>query len=264
MSDLTTKITLVDASRGRYCQTHRCDLITDAEGQDRWHFSALWYCEQCRLDKLKADRDAHAERVLNQRRERLKEFLPQRQLNAGIPKIYRHALLKDLISETTAQQAILATLHRFIASHGQDPLNLIMIGRVGAGKTFAACSVINEWLLAGHDAYLVTMRGLIREIRATWREGSSELELEAYARLARLDLLVVDEVDVRVGSDNESMILFDVLSRRHEERRPTILIGNVSLQQIKQILGDRLIDRLGENEKILSFDWPSRRGQVEE
>ncbi len=39
-----------------------------------------------------------------------------------------------------------------------------------------------------------------------------------------------------------------------------MLISNLTLQEFTQVVGDRIVDRLKENGKVLVFDWKSQRG----
>ncbi len=76
------------------------------------------------------------------------------------------------------------------------------------------------------------------------------------------DLLILDEVGVQFGSDTEKLILFDVLNERYERRRPTILMTNLTLEEVADFLGDRIIDRLREDGgEFIPFDWESHRGK---
>jgi DNA replication protein DnaC len=48
---------------------------------------------------------------------------------------------------------------------------------------------------------------------------------------------------------------------RYETFKPTILIGNVTMEGIDVLQGDRVIDRFKENGQILVFNWESFRGK---
>ena len=60
-------------------------------------------------------------------------------------------------------------------------------------------------------------------------------------------LLILDEVGIQAGTENERNILFDVLNTRYADMRPTIVISNLKLVEITNYLGTRIIDRLSEN-----------------
>ena len=82
--------------------------------------------------------------------------------------------------------------------------------------------------------------------------------LEHYASL---DLLIIDEVGVQFGSASELAILQEIINARYESVLPTILISNLTFEQLKDSIGERIVDRVtngGRNR--LAFNWESFRG----
>ena len=57
--------------------------------------------------------------------------------------------------------------------------------------------------------------------------------------------------------------VFDVINERYENLRPTIILSNLTTEEIRAYLGDRVYDRLRENGgKAFVFDWDSYRGKA--
>lgn len=54
-----------------------------------------------------------------------------------------------------------------------------------------------------------------------------------------------------------------MLNERYEKRRPTLMLSNLGLDDVRAFLGDRIFDRLREDggESIV-FDWESYRGKA--
>ncbi|EDH5493481.1 AAA family ATPase, partial [Salmonella enterica subsp. enterica serovar Java] len=79
---------------------------------------------------------------------------------------------------------------------------------------------------------------------------------------ASLDLLIIDEVGVQFGSASELAILQEIVNVRYENVLPTILISNLTFEQLKDTIGERIVDRVtngGRNR--LAFNWESFRGK---
>ena len=56
------------------------------------------------------------------------------------------------------------------------------------------------------------------------------------------------------------MFVFDVINGRYEEELPTVIISNLDVAGVKEIIGDRCIDRLRQDGgKVIAFDWESQR-----
>lgn len=74
------------------------------------------------------------------------------------------------------------------------------------------------------------------------------------------DLLIIDEVGVQFGSESEKIILFEIINERYEQMKPTILISNLSEDELSRYVGERIIDRMREGKgAVINFDWESYR-----
>ena len=119
------------------------------------------------------------------------------------------------------------------------------------------------WMLAFVSALFLTVMRAVRRVKDTWGRSSTQSESEAIASLVFPDLLILDEVGVQFGSDAERLILFDVLNERYEKRRPTLLLSNLNIDEVKAYLGERVFDRLREDGgEAIVFDWASWRGRI--
>lgn len=135
---------------------------------------------------------------------------------------------------------------------------VVFLGRPGTGKTHLACATAKELTRKGYTALFTSVQRMIRSIRDTW--GSDVSENAAIARFTDIDFLVLDEVGVQSGSDNEAQLLFAVLNDRYENMRPTLLISNENTLSFKAYVGERIYDRLRENGgRAFIFDWDSYR-----
>jgi DNA replication protein DnaC len=110
-----------------------------------------------------------------------------------------------------------------------------------------------------HCSLYVTCMGLIRAVRATWSRDSQRTEVDVLDEFGTVELLVIDEVGVQSGTDNEQSLIFDVLDRRYRDMRPSILLTNQDKAGFRGFVGDRVFDRLTETGRWVSFDWGSYR-----
>lgn len=137
--------------------------------------------------------------------------------------------------------------------------SIIMNGGVGTGKT-ALCTCIIKELATTKRVGIIKMVDMIRNLKGTWSKNSDTTESRLIDWYVSQDLLVLDEVGMQHGSDTEKMFIFDVIDGRYQEMKPTILISNLAIAGIKDLIGERVIDRLREDGgKLVSFDWPSYR-----
>lgn len=140
---------------------------------------------------------------------------------------------------------------------------LVLCGVPGTGKTHLASAVANHIIPEGYSAKFMTTLSAIRSVKSTYRKDSEWNEDDAIGWLAKFDLLILDEVGVQFGTETEAMILFEIINTRYEHMRPTVLISNLNLDELREQIGARVVDRMTEGGgALVVFDWESYRGQV--
>ncbi|MEY0287993.1 ATP-binding protein [Providencia rettgeri] len=139
---------------------------------------------------------------------------------------------------------------------------LIFCGIPGTGKTHLAVSIAREIAEDLQESvFITTAARIIRAFRRTWSGNSEFSELDVLAKYCDPDLLIIDEIGVQYGTDSERNILFEVINDRYEYLLPTILISNLPLNELEEMLGERVVDRLLQGGTVLKFNWPTyRRG----
>jgi DNA replication protein DnaC len=114
---------------------------------------------------------------------------------------------------------------------------------------------------AGHSGLFVTLAQALRLVRDAYSPRAARSESEAFALLTGPDLLVLDEVGVAIGDgEKRKAMLFDLLDSRYADQRPTVLIGNLTEDEMAAYLGERLWDRVMEQgSALVPFTWASYR-----
>lgn len=183
----------------------------------------------------------------------------------GLPERMMPKRYSDYLPPTPAAEKHLETIRAYAdlwPETSKRGANLILCGTPGNGKTHLAsiaCKhVASEF--GAQPLYTTTAR-MLRHIRGSYSRTAKYSEEDAVERFACCDLLVLDEVGVKLASDNDRSLLFEIIDERYQQVRPTILISNLTLSEIAQQTDERLVDRLLENGQVLLFDWPSHRVQ---
>ena len=139
-------------------------------------------------------------------------------------------------------------------------LSFLMLGLPGTGKTHLSIGIAFEVMKNGHSSVFTTASRMLRAIKDTYHKGSEFSEMQVLATYETCDLLIIDEIGVQTGSDYEKNIIFDVINSRYENVRPTIILSNLSIDECKLYLGERVFDRMREGGgKAFLLDWPSFR-----
>lgn len=180
---------------------------------------------------------------------------------AKIPKRFLGKTFDTYIAETPKQQAALTTCRQYaedFGDHRQSGTGLTLAGGPGTGKSHLASAIIHH-VIPGKSALYATVSDAVRAVRDTWRRDSPISTGQLVEKLRALDLLVLDEIGVQSGTDNEHTILYDILDGRYRDCAPTILLTNLGATAMQQALGDRLFDRLRETSRWVQCDWESYR-----
>jgi DNA replication protein DnaC len=74
-----------------------------------------------------------------------------------------------------------------------------------------------------------------------------------------IDLMILDEIGLQRGTDDEQRTLHELLEARRLNCKPTILLTNLDVPSLKAYLGERFMDRLSESGVSVKFDWESHR-----
>jgi DNA replication protein DnaC len=188
----------------------------------------------------------------------------RRVCDAGIPERFRTRTLNSFVADSDEKRYALEFATRY-ANDFDDVFatgrSALFLGKPGTGKTHLAAGIGLRTMESGYSVLFTTTMRAIRRVKDTWGRSTGETETEAVAALVYPDLLILDEVGVQFGSDTEKLITFDILNERYERRRPTLLLSNHALQDVKAFLGERIFDRLREDGgAVVSFGWESHRG----
>lgn len=139
---------------------------------------------------------------------------------------------------------------------------LIMFGKPGNGKTHLACAIMQAIMKTGYTAKYCDLNELISTVREGYKASSAQSTIEIEKSFSYPDMLVVDEVGTMRGTNDETTILTNVLSARYNAIKPVIIISNLDKEPLQKALGDRIVDRLRENNGgSIPFTWESHRGK---
>ena len=225
-------------------------------------------CPDCQERKIGQERQAEAEKLAIASRARLEAMLYE----SAIPLRFIGRTLENFTAETPEQKRALTIASDFVQNFNKKSNrgdSLILLGAPGTGKSHIAAAILQA-LLPEQCGLYTTCSGVIRAVRATWRPNAEKTESQVLGLLADVPLLVIDEIGVQYGTDSEQNILFDLLDRRYRDMMPTILLANLKLKReekdkqpgLREVLGERIYDRLTETARIVTFEGQSYRARA--
>ena len=218
-----------------------------------------WGCPTC--GEIREEQQAAEERA---REEAAKQArIEARFESVGIPAAFRGKSFDTFEAKTDEQKHALSIAREyaenFWSRHHPEGRFLVFGGNPGTGKSHLALAIAQTVMMRGTAMYRDVM-DIIRMVRSTWSRDSDMSEDDVFRMLGTtLDLLVIDEVGVQRGTEDEQVILFDIINRRYRDNRPTIILTNLGGKALGEFLGARIMDRLHERAIFVPFRWESHR-----
>lgn len=222
-------------------------------------FAVRGSCPKCKQSRVNAEREAadaleKASRVLAR----------DRMLKAsGVPARFASATFDGYRVASREQQIAVGTCRKFATDFPrfrESGRSIVMSGLPGTGKTHLGCAIVTTVIEQhGMTARYATVSDMLRRIKETYNRDSIARESDVIADFVGVDLLVLDEIGVQNGTEHEKTLMFEVLDGRYRQLGPTILISNLTAQQLEDFVGQRVMDRYHECGTVLAFDWPSHR-----
>lgn len=142
-----------------------------------------------------------------------------------------------------------------------DPTDgLFITGPTGTGKTHVAAGIFRAWMeTSGKPVKFRRAADLYARIRESYHAGTSEIsEQTIMDEYAKVPYLVLDDVASGSISDHERRTFLEVLDRRVNDLRPTVVTSNLSLEEIAKKMDERIASRL-KSFRCLAFTGDDRR-----
>jgi DNA replication protein DnaC len=156
-----------------------------------------------------------------------------RRLRAAKPR-YKTASIEDIDFKHPRGLNRQQVLSLGSCSWIQDQYNLLITGPTGSGKTYLACAFVQRACRRGFTARYVRMPRMLHEVAVGRGDGSYTRLL---ARLAKLDLLAIDDWLIAPLRDAERRDLMDVIEDR-SERASTLIASQLPVKDWHGVIGD--------------------------
>ena len=141
--------------------------------------------------------------------------------------------------------------------------NVILVGATGTGKSFIACALAHQACRKGYRAAYRRASRLFQELALARADGTY---VRLLTKLARLDVLLIDDWALAPVQDAERRDLLEILEDRYGVRS-TIITSQLPPAQWHDYLSDATLadaicDRLLHNAHRIVLKGPSRRKEA--
>ena len=138
--------------------------------------------------------------------------------------------------------------------------NIVFVGATAVGKTGLASGILLKALQNGYRCLFIRAQDLFDEMYASLADRATRKLIN---RLARIDVILVDEMGYLNLKPEQTNIFFKMMEERYR-RKPTIITTNLDYEEWHNFLGnkplvDALLSRLRHQCHTVKIDGPSLR-----
>lgn len=188
--------------------------------------------------------------------------------SCGIGPSYYEYDLKSYETKYPAQAEILNKARDFFKHVIKgERTNMILTGTAGEGKTHVVVGLlkalcftaktekINDFEVKGfYSVRYITSKDLCDSYARTQRFDSGYTTYSFYNDFVKsYDILAIDELG-KATTKNEWEILFDILDKRMQAKKSTIIVSNIPYEQLNANLGDYGMSRLNIDGNLVKVD----------
>jgi DNA replication protein DnaC len=190
-------------------------------------------CEDCE-NRSKKKKKLRRQRYI---KDNLKESIKE----AGVPLRHKDADMDDILIPVI-----------------DEAQNCFFIGDKGLGKTYTMVAMAKALIAKGNTVRYITVPELLMELKSSFnrKDISEQVVLHKYSSIPYLFL---DDIGVEKPTDYVLQALFIIIDRRYMDNLPLCISSNLSLQELSDRIGPRLVSRLVEMCDVFEFSGKDRR-----
>lgn len=164
-----------------------------------------------------------------------------------IEKIYQTASMEK-VTKTNPQIAEVGM--KWLKSDRKP--SIVLSGNPGSGKTFFAYSLLHGLVMQEKHRWLIFTSSFNLDNELLRSQLSEEEVIQKYQEVP---ILFLDDIGVERLTERMIRQYYSIINKRLNNLLPTVFTTNISLEKIKNNLGDRIASRL---EMALEIKFPNR------
>jgi len=192
--------------------------------------------------------------LTNEEREKNRQMreMESRGITAGecfrAPRRYENATFETFECDNDKERAVV--------EHMRSGKSAVLYGSNGTGKTHLAIAACRHQFELGKSVKYTTVFELFSEIKQSFGGGDPMRIVEQYSGYG---YLVIDEIDKAYGTETEFLYFYQIVNRRYNEMRHTVIITNADRQSLPKVVGVSTLDRIASDGKLIEMTGENYR-----
>jgi DNA replication protein DnaC len=170
-------------------------------------------------------------------------------LEAGVSLMHKNCSFENYIAETEEQKRIIERLKT-------DKKWFLFLGNTGTGKNHLAAAMIRERAKNNKGAVIWRVKKLIDELLGASLEEKRDMLRDLY----EVDLLILNELGRSTDKKFFQDTFFDIMDERHENYKQTVIISNLSKEEVYGMFDEALQRKISESATVMQFNWQAHKG----
>lgn len=146
----------------------------------------------------------------------------------------------------------------------RDFKGLFLTGATGRKKTASLCLMARDWMKRARKTTawrFVSFPEVCVELQESWKDGGHG-PMEIIERLARVPLLILDDVGAEKTSDFVLQSAYLLFNKREQNEMPTYGTSNLSVEEIGKKLDERIASRIRGMCHVVQVGGEDQRGRA--
>ena len=159
------------------------------------------------------------------------------------------------MSPKAYMKKIVELCREFVKNFDEDSQNLLFWGDPGLGKTFLSTCIAKELIGTNHSVIYETAYktfSMLEELKFKKSDNEEKLKFKI-DKLYSCDLLILDDLGSEFATQYTTASLFDIINSRLIAGKKTVINTNLSISELKNKYGERVVSRLYGHYRVLNF-----------
>lgn len=156
-------------------------------------------------------------------------------------RYYSDQPASDGISPRMHMEGVLHFCRNYADTFSAHSASLLFQGRTGLGKTHLSLSIARQAIDRGYGVVYGSVQNFVSALEKERFGRSNE---DTNGMLLHCDLLILDDLGTEFSTTFVSSALYNIINTRLMAEKPTIISTNLSMKELLERYGERMVSRM--------------------